>query len=65
MTDQAQQVTKVFDVRKQHIPELVLLLGFQTEEGVVKLMLSLDDTRDLVDKLALKGIAARKRSSLG
>lgn len=58
MTDQPQQVTKVLEVRKQHIPEQVLLLGFQTETGVVNLVVSLDDVQDLADKLAHNGITA-------
>lgn len=59
MPEQSLQVTEVFDVRMKHVPELVLLLGFQTGEDIVKLKLSPDDAQDLVDKLALKGIAAR------
>ena len=58
MTDQPQRVTKVLEVRKQHIPEQVLLLGFQTGTGVVNLVVSLDDAQDLVDKLAHNGVTA-------
>lgn len=58
VTDQPQQVTKVLEVRKQHIPEQVLLLGFQTETGVVNLVVSLDDAQDLADKLAHNGVTA-------
>ena len=58
VTDQPQQVTKVFDVRKYHGPELMLVLGFQTETAAVNLVVSLDDALDLVDKMAHNGIIA-------